>query len=100
VVISNDPAAGTAKAVVLADTLPALTSYNLNSLSLDPYTGVFTPLTDAYTDVDAGNYNGTNALTVFAGFGGAAGGVNYGVGTGGQLSGGQSSTVIYQVTIQ
>ncbi len=101
IVVENpDPLGGQATNVVIEDSIPQFTSYVLNSMRLDPGTGVFSPLLDAAANPDEGEYDsGSEAIWIYAGSGGDDGGAGYGDGTGGTLNAGDTTIGVFRVTI-
>jgi len=93
----------TATDVIISDPIPQFTTFTPNSLLLEQVTaGTFSAVTDVNTDTDGGEFeSGTPTVHVFAGSGGTANGIigNFGVGTGGTVAAANTTTLIYQVSI-
>lgn len=99
IVIENPAGYGDAQNIVVSDPIPQFTTYSANSIQLDA-NGLGLA---AQLDSDSGDAaefdGGANTVYAYAGLGGTDGAVGFGNGTGGTLSGGETSVVVFQVTI-
>lgn len=102
VVNNSDPDAGNATGIVIVDPIPQFTTFVSGTVSLDATgTGTFVSQSD---DVDSGSAaefdaSGNGVLYVYAGLGGDDSEPGVGNGEGGVLAAGESSRVVFRVTI-
>ncbi|MFN3713055.1 MAG: hypothetical protein ACK4SX_05305 [Alcanivoracaceae bacterium] len=100
IVIDNSAAgAGVASNIIVTDPVPQFTTYQSNTIELDPGTGNFAAQDDGDT-TGAAEFDGTAGIVyVYAGAGGSAGAAGFGNGTGGTLAPGEISYIRFDVEI-
>ena len=98
VVIENPPTYAQADNIVVSDPVPLFTTYVANSIQMDVNGGGVTAYADTADNGDAAETDGTT-IYVYAGAGGDDTAAGLGNGTGGSLAGGETASVVFQVTI-
>lgn len=98
VVIENPPTYAQADNIVVSDPVPQFTTYVANSIQMDVNGGGVTAYADTADNGDAAETDGTT-IYVYAGAGGDDTVAGLGNGTGGSLAGGETASVVFQVTI-
>ncbi|MBQ0753601.1 MAG: hypothetical protein KBT87_02520 [Gammaproteobacteria bacterium] len=99
IVIENPPTYADAQNIVVSDPIPQFTTYTAATIQLDANGGGLVAQDDSDSGDAAEFDGGANIVYVYAGATGSDGAAGFGNGTGGTLAGGETSAVIFQVTI-
>jgi len=98
VVVENPAGYGDAQNIVVSDPVPQFTTYVASSVQMDVDGGGLVGYADTADNGDAVETDGST-IYVYAGVGGDDTAAGLGNGTGGTLAGGETASVLFQVTI-